>query len=62
MSQKLPVNNFERIKNISQCNKYFIKNYNEKSHEGYFLEVNVQYLHKFIMICCFYMKEWKLRK
>ena len=27
MSQKLPVNNFEWIKNISQCNKY----YNEKT-------------------------------
>ena len=37
MSKKFPVNNFEWIKN-------FIKNYNEKSDEGHFLEVSVQYL------------------
>ena len=46
MSQKLPVNNFEWIKNTSQFNEDFIKNYNEESHEGYFLEVDVQYLEK----------------
>ena len=44
MSQKLPVNNFEWIKDISQFNEDFIKNYNEESDEGYFLEVDVQYL------------------
>ena len=44
MSQKLPVNNFEWIKDTSQFNEDFIKNYNEKSDEGYFLEV--QYLEK----------------
>ena len=44
MSQKLPVNNFEWIKDTSQFNKDFIKNYNEESDEGYFLEVDVQYL------------------
>ena len=31
MSQKLPVNNFEWIKDTSQFNKDFIKNYNEES-------------------------------
>ena len=46
MSQKLPVNNFEWIENISQFNEDFIKKYNEESNEGYFLEVNVQYLEK----------------
>ena len=46
MSQKLPVNNFEWIKDTSQFNKDFIKNYNEESDEGYFLEVDVQYLEK----------------
>ena len=30
MSQKLPVNNFEWIEDISQFNEDFIKNYNEK--------------------------------
>ena len=41
MSQKLPVKNFEWIENTSQ---FIIKNYNEKSDKGYFLEVDVQYL------------------
>ena len=44
LSQKLPANNFERLKDTSQVNEDFIKNYNEESHEGYFLEVDVQYL------------------
>ena len=44
MLQKLPVNNFEWIKDTSQFNEDFIKNYNEESDEGYFLEVDVQYL------------------
>ena len=46
MSQKLPVNNFEWIKDTSQFNEDFIKNYNEESDKGYFLEVDVQYLGK----------------
>ena len=46
MSQKLPVNNFEWIKDPSHFNEYFIKNYNEGSDEEYFLEVDVQYLEK----------------
>ena len=46
MLQKLPVNKFERIKDTSQFNKDFIKNYNEESNEGYFLEVYVQYPEK----------------
>ena len=46
MSQKLPVNNFEWIKDISQFNEDFIKKYNQESHKGYFLEVDVQYLEK----------------
>ena len=44
MSKKLPVNNFEWIKDTSQFNEDFIKSYNEESGEGYFL--NVQYLEK----------------
>ena len=38
ISQKLPVNNFELIKRTSKIN--------EESDEGYFLEVDVQYLKK----------------
>ena len=39
MSQKLPLNNFELIKE-------FIKIYNEESDKGYLLELDVQYLEK----------------
>ena len=49
MSQKLPVNKFEWIKDTSQFNEDFVKIYNEESNEGYFLEVDVRYpekLHK----------------
>ena len=46
MSQKLPVNNFEWIKDTSQCDEDFIKNYNEEKDEGCFLEVDVQYFEK----------------
>ena len=46
MSQKLPVNNFQWMKDICQFNEDFIKNYNEKNDEGYFLEFDVQYLQK----------------
>ena len=37
MSQKLPINNFEWIKDTSQFN-------NDEKDEGYFLEVGVQYI------------------
>ena len=42
MLQELPVNNFEWIKDTFQLNKEFI--YKEESVEGYFLEVDFQYL------------------
>ena len=45
-SQKPPVNNFEQIKDTSQFNEHFLKNYNEQSDEWYFLKVDVQYLKK----------------
>ena len=43
MLQKLPVNNFEQIKDTFQFNLYFIKNYNEESDAGYLLEFEVHY-------------------
>ena len=46
MSQKLPVDNIEWIKDTSQFNEDFIKKYNKVSNEGYFLEVDVQYFEK----------------
>ena len=46
MLRKFPIYNFEWIKDTSQFNEDFIKNYNEESDEGYFFEVDVQYLEK----------------
>ena len=46
MLLKLPVNNFEWIRDTSQFNEDFIKNYNEESDEGFFLEVDAQYSEK----------------
>ena len=46
ISEKLPVNNFEWIKDTSQFNEDFINNYNEESDEKYFFEVDIQYTEK----------------
>ena len=46
ISQKLPINNFEWTKDASQFNEDFIKNYSEESDDGYFREVDIQYLEK----------------
>ena len=62
MSQDLPVNNFEWIKDTSVfSNEDFIKNYNEESDKIYFREVDVlkkdilkNYMN-FILICRFYL-------
>ena len=60
ISQKLPVNRFEWVKDVSSINKKKIKiykackNYDEDSDKGYILEVNADYskhlhdLHKFL--------------
>ena len=46
MSQKLPVNNLEWIKDTSHVSEDFIKNYKVERDEGYFLKVDIQYLEK----------------
>ena len=46
MLRKFPIYNFEWIKDTSQFNEDFIKNYNDEKGEGYFLEVDVQYFEK----------------
>ena len=44
MSQwKLPVNSFKWVKTLSKFNEIFIRNYDENSDKGYFLEVDVDY-------------------
>ena len=60
MLQKLLLNNFERIKDTSQFNKVFIKNYNEKAMKDIFSKLVFNILKNymtFTMICLFYMKE-----
>ena len=41
MLQKLPINGFECVEDISAFDESFLKVYNEESDEVYFLEVNV---------------------
>ena len=43
MSQKLPVNGFEWLEELSEFDKRFIKNYDKNSNKGYILEVAVEY-------------------
>ena len=43
MSQKLPVNGFKWVEEQSQFKEGCIKNYDEHSNKGYFLEVYVEY-------------------
>ena len=42
MFQKLPVNGFKWVKNLSKFNQDFIKEYDEDSNTRYFLEVDVE--------------------
>ena len=44
MSEKLPINCFKWVEDISEFNERFIKNYDENSDRGYFLEVDDEYL------------------
>ena len=48
MSQKLPVNGFMWDKYLSDFSDDFIKNYDENSGAGYFLEADVEYPKKII--------------
>ena len=43
MSQKLSPNDFTWVKNLFQFNESFIRNYDENSYMGYFLEVDIEY-------------------
>ena len=46
MSQKLPVNSFKWIKDVTETDEKFIKNYDEDSDKGYILEVDIKYSRK----------------
>ena len=43
MSEKLPVNGFKWVNDLSTFNEIFMKNYNGNSNVGYFLEVDIEY-------------------
>ena len=48
MSQKLAVNGFKFVENLSKFKDRFIKNYNENSDKGYILEVDIEYPKKLL--------------
>ena len=65
MSQKLPVNGSKWENDLSRFNEDFIKNYNENSDVGYFLEVDVEYPKKNIWFSerlTIFTREKKIRK
>ena len=65
MSQKLPVNNFEWIKDTSQFNEDLVESYNEENNGGYFFEVEVQYpekLHELYNDLAFLPESMKIAK
>ena len=67
MSQKLPVNDFKwgKQEELLKFKEDFIKNYDENSNKGYFLEVGIDYpkelfnLHKDML---FLLESWKVNK
>ena len=65
MSQKLPVNDFKRVEDISRFIEDFIKSYNDESDEEYFVENDVQYpknLHNLHINLSFLPERIKLEK
>ena len=64
MSQRLSVNGFEWIEQLSEFDERFIKIYDENNNKGYILEADVEYPKNyliFIEIYRFYLKERKLK-
>ena len=43
MPEKLPVDGFEWVEDISEIDENFIKNYDEDSNVGYFTEADIEY-------------------
>ena len=43
ISQKLPINGFKLVTDLSRFHENFMKSYNENTDIGYFLEVDVEY-------------------
>ena len=65
MYEKVPVNDFKWVEDISESNEDFIKIYHDNSDEGYFLGVEVQYpenLHNFCNNLPFFPERIKIEK
>ena len=54
MSQTLPINGFKWEDDLSRFNERFIKSYNENSNKGHFLEVDVEYPKKYLVLIKIY--------
>ena len=64
MFQKRPVNGFVWVEELSQFKEDFIKNHDEDSNKGYFLEVDVEYPKNLFSLhndLPFYLKRTKLK-
>ena len=66
MSEKLPINEFKRVNDISKTDKKFVKSYDKKSSDkGYILEVDVDYpskLHRLHSDMPFLLERMKIDK
>ena len=52
VSQKLPVNGFEWMEQLSEFDERFIKNYDENNDKAYILEVDVEYPENLFNLHC----------
>ena len=53
MSQRLPVNGFEWMEQLSEFDERFIRNYDENNDKGYILQVDIEYPKNiFNLHCC----------
>ena len=65
MSKKLPVDGFEWVEDLSTIDEDFIKNYDENSGVGYFIEADVEYpkeLHTLHSDSLFLLERMKVNK
>ena len=54
ISQKLSVNGFKWLEDLSEFNESFIKNYDENSDRGYFFEVDAEYQKIYLILIKIY--------
>ena len=54
ISQKLSVNGFKWLEDLSEFNESFIKNYDENSDRGYFFELDAEYQKIYLILIKIY--------